>query len=69
MRARHTISTVMLIAAIATGATACGRRSDLDTPYQAGIDAREEARRAGEPLPPEPAPPVEDRPFVLDGLI
>ncbi len=48
---------------------ACGRRGDLDTPYQAGVEARREAAEKGEPLPPEPTPPPPDRKFILDGLI
>ena len=57
----------MLLAAI--GIAGCGRKGDLDTPYEASVNAREEAEDAGEPLPPEPEPPVEDRRFILDGLI
>lgn len=51
------------------GLSACGRRADLDTPYQAAVDAREEARKAGQPVPPEPEKPVEDKPFILDPLL
>ena len=49
--------------------SACGRKAPLDTPYQAAIDARKEAERANEPLPPEPQPPVKDKPFILDPLL
>lgn len=60
----------LAILALAAGAlAACGRKSDLDTPYQAQIDAIREAERAGEPAPPAPQPPVRDRPFILDSLI
>jgi predicted small lipoprotein YifL len=69
MRAGHLIRTTMLVAAIGATLAACGRRGDLDTPYQAGIAAREEAQEEGQPLPPAPEPPVEDRRFILDGLI
>ena len=47
----------------------CGRKSGLDTPYEAAVQARKDAEKAKEPLPPEPEKPVEDRPFILDGLI
>jgi predicted small lipoprotein YifL len=57
-----------LLAALGVAA-GCGRKSDLDTPYQAAIDARKEAEKAKQPLPPEPTPPVKDRRFILDGLI
>jgi predicted small lipoprotein YifL len=57
-----------LLAALGVAA-GCGRKSDLDTPYQAAIDARKEAEKAKQPLPPEPTPPPKDRRFILDGLI
>ena len=69
MRAGHLIRTTVLLAALGAALAACGRRGDLDTPYQAGLDAREEAEEQGQPLPPAPEPPVEDRRFILDGLI
>lgn len=59
----------MLIAAVAVAVSACGRRGALDTPFEAQQNAREEAERNNQPLPPEPTPPVRDRPFVLDRLI
>ena len=59
----------LLVIALALGLSACGRKGPLDTPYQAGIEARKEAERRGEPLPPEPAPPNNERPFILDRLI
>ena len=36
---------------------------------EAALDAREEAERNKEPLPPVPTKPEADRPFILDGLI
>lgn len=70
MRAGHLVRTTLLIAAVAAAVTACGRRpGTLDTPYEAGIEARRDAERNNEPVPPEPQPPVEDRPFILDRLI
>jgi predicted small lipoprotein YifL len=61
----------VVVAAIATLAvvSGCGRKSGLDTPYEAAVQARKDAEKAKEPLPPEPAKPVADRPFLLDGLI
>jgi hypothetical protein len=52
-------------------ATACGRRpSDLDTPYEAAVEARKEAQdQKKTPLPPEPQKPEKDKRFFLDGLI
>lgn len=58
---------LVLIAVL--GVAACGRKAPLDTPYQAAIQARKDAEKAGEPLPPEPRKPVADRPFVLDPLL
>lgn len=47
----------------------CGRKSDLDTPYQAQIDARKQAQETGAPMPPEPKKPDPDKPFLLDPLL
>lgn len=59
-----------LLAAFGVGLSACGRKADLDTPYQAQMDARKQAQKEKqEPLPPEPTPPVKDRPFILDRLL
>ena len=70
MRAGHIIRTTLLLAAVAATVTACGRRpGTLDTPYQAAVEARREAERNDQPVPPEPTPPVVDRPFVLDRLL
>jgi len=62
---------IVSLAIIASlGATAgCGRKAPLDTPYEAGMQARKDAQSAKEPLPPEPEKPVEDKPFILDKLI
>jgi predicted small lipoprotein YifL len=61
----------VVVAAIAALAvvSGCGRKSGLDTPYEAAVQARKDAEKAKEPLPPEPEKPVEDRPFFLDRLI
>lgn len=57
-----------LLAALGLTA-ACGRKAPLDTPYEAGIQARKDAERADQPLPPAPEKPVADKPFILDKLI
>lgn len=67
MNVRTTTTIVLLGAALAF--TACGRKGNLDTPYQAAVEARKEAERNNEPLPPEPKEPVRDRKFFLDPLI
>ena len=59
---------VAAIAALAV-VSGCGRKSGLDTPYEAAVQARKDAEKAKEPLPPEPEKPVEDKPFLLDRLI
>jgi predicted small lipoprotein YifL len=55
--------------AIATAVSGCGRKTGLDTPYEAAVQARKDAEKAKEPLPPVPEKPVADRPFILDRLI
>lgn len=57
----------LLLAAVAVAG--CGRKSALDTPYQAQVDARKEAEKTGEPMPPEPQKPDTDKPFILDPLL
>jgi predicted small lipoprotein YifL len=72
MDARMTASRIILSAAlIATlGLVAgCGRKAPLDTGYEAGMQARKDAQDANKPLPPAPEKPVQDRKFILDGLI
>jgi hypothetical protein len=70
MQAATIVRTILLIAAVAATVSACGRRpTSLMTPYEAAIEAREEAEDNDEKLPPAPEPPVEDRRFFLDGLI
>ena len=68
MTGNRTFVALVLVAAVIT-VSACGRKSDLDTPYDAAVQARKDAQKAGEPLPPEPQKPVEDKPFILDKLI
>jgi predicted small lipoprotein YifL len=57
---------LVLAAAVVTG---CGRKSGLDTPYQAQVDARKEAEKTGAPMPPEPEKPDQDKKFILDPLL
>ncbi|ODT05512.1 MAG: hypothetical protein ABS58_15345 [Mesorhizobium sp. SCN 65-20] len=68
MTAGRILVTLGLIAAVGV-VSACGRKGDLDTPYDAAVQARKDAQKAGEPLPPEPQKPVADKPFILDPLI
>ncbi|WP_206075881.1 lipoprotein [Mesorhizobium sp. Z1-4] len=50
--------------------TGCGRKAPLDTPFQAATEARKQAiENNDENVPPEPEPPVADKPFFLDPLI
>ena len=60
--------TFALLAAMAA-VTACGRRAGLDTPYEAAVQARKDASKAHQPVPPEPEKPVVDKKFILDPLI
>jgi len=60
--------TLALLAAVVT-VTACGRKTGLDTPYEAAEQARKDAERAKQPVPPEPEKPVKDRKFILDPLL
>lgn len=70
MRVATLIRTTLVVAALASALSACGRRpANLDTPYDAAVEARREAQRNNEAVPDAPAPPVEDRRFILDGLI
>ena len=68
MTAGRMLVALALVAAMAT-VTACGRKAGLDTPYEAAVEARKEAGRNKEPLPPEPVKPDADKPFILDKLI
>lgn len=69
MPAKKLIASVLLVSLCTASLAACGRKGSLDTPYEAGMQAREDARKADEPLPPAPDEPVRDRPFILDKLI
>jgi len=60
--------TLALLAAVVT-VTACGRKTGLDTPYAAAEQARKDAEKAKQPLPPEPEKPVKDKKFILDPLL
>ncbi|HEY5819537.1 MAG TPA: lipoprotein [Mesorhizobium sp.] len=68
MTAVRMVTMIALLAALGAVA-ACGRKAPLDTPYDAAVQARKDAEKAGEPLPPEPRKPVADKPFILDKLI
>lgn len=60
---------MLVIIGAAAAISGCGRKAPLDTPYEAGMQARKDAQRAKQPLPPEPEKPVEDKPFILDPLL
>lgn len=60
-------ATALLLAAVAVAG--CGRKTGLDTPYQAQMDARKEAEKTGAPMPPAPEKPEKDKPFILDPLL
>jgi predicted small lipoprotein YifL len=68
MRVRRLFAMALALSVLAVVA-GCGRKSGLDTPYAAAMQARKDAQRNKEPLPPEPTPPDPDRPFILDRLI
>ena len=68
MNGSRIFAAIALILATAVVAS-CGRKSALDTPYQAQVDARKEAEKAGAPMPPEPQKPDNDKPFLLDPLL
>jgi predicted small lipoprotein YifL len=68
MTAGRTLTIVALAVSLCAVA-ACGRRAGLDTPYDAAVQARKDAEKAGEPLPPEPTPPERNKRFFLDALI
>ncbi|MET3583088.1 putative small lipoprotein YifL [Mesorhizobium robiniae] len=68
MTASRILVTLTLLAAV-VAVTACGRKSGLDTPYEAAVQARKDAQKAKQPVPPEPEKPVEDKKFILDPLI
>lgn len=67
--ARKSSFAILLAAALCAALSGCGRRAELDTPYQAAVDARREAQRNNQPLPPEPVAPPVDKPFILDRLL
>ena len=68
MSVRNVFAVALAISVLAA-LSGCGRKSGLDSPYQAAVQARKDAAKAHEPLPPEPTPPNQNRPFILDGLI
>lgn len=68
MTASRLILSATLVGAL-VAVSACGRRGALDTPYDAAVQARKDAAKAKEPLPPEPEKPVQDKKFFLDFLL
>ena len=51
MTASRILVTLALLAAMVAVA-ACGRKSGLDTPYEAAVQARKDAEKAKQPVPP-----------------
>ena len=68
MNGSRVFAAIALVLAVALVA-GCGRKSNLDTPYQAQVDARKEAEKTGGPMPPEPQKPRNDKPVSLDPLL
>ena len=68
MTGSRILVTLTLLATV-MDVTACGRRGALDTPYEAAVQARKDASKAHQPVPPEPEKPVEDKKFILDPLL
>jgi predicted small lipoprotein YifL len=64
------VTTVAILIALGLTVAGCGRKAPLDSPYQAAVEDRRQAIEDDEAvIPPEPEPPVRDRPFFLDPLI
>lgn len=68
MTASRLLLSAALVATLGLTA-ACGRKSDLLTPHEAQIEAQKAAEKEGQPAAPAPEPPVQDKRFILDGLI
>jgi len=61
-----TAKMLLALVLVTTVMVGCGRKTDLDVPGAAVIPRA----KAGETAAPESAkPPVEDRRFILDGLL
>jgi predicted small lipoprotein YifL len=63
------LTTIAFLCAVLAVTAGCGRKAALDTPYEAAIAARKQAKEDKKPLPPAPKKPVTDRHFILDPLI
>jgi predicted small lipoprotein YifL len=63
------IFAAIALVVVAAALVGCGRKSSLDTPYDAQVNARKEAEKTGGATPPEPTKPEEDKPFILDPLL
>jgi uncharacterized lipoprotein len=69
MSVRKIAFLLVLLTSAGAVLSACGRRNEPISPYEAAQQRRSEAEKAGEPVPPQPVKPPVDRPFILDGLI
>ena len=60
---------LVLLASAGSVLSGCGRRGDPISPSQAAREMNAEGRTVGGTVPAEPEKPVEDKPFILDGLL
>ncbi len=60
---------LVLLASAGSVLSGCGRRGDPIAPSDATRDMRAERQKIGGAAPVVPEKPVEDRPFILDGLL
>ena len=70
MRLDRHVAGLLVLVALGLAVAGCGRRAPLDTPYQAAVEERRQAlENQDDVIPPEPEPPIHDKPFFLDPLI
>lgn len=70
MRLDRHVAGLLVLVALGLAVAGCGRRAPLDTPYQAAVEERRQAlENQDDVIPPEPEPPIQDKPFFLDPLI
>jgi hypothetical protein len=69
MSVRKIAFLLVLLTSAGAVLSACGRRNEPISPYEAAVQRRSDAQKAGEQAPPEPVRPPVDRPFILDALI
>ncbi|WP_235911523.1 LPS translocon maturation chaperone LptM [Mesorhizobium xinjiangense] len=69
MAIRKEAAAMVVVALVALTVSACGRKGDLLTPSEAAAEARKEAEREGQPLPPAEKRNNRSKRFFLDPLI